>query len=204
VCCAPWQLRDLGNTIMDMELKEQKLLADLKNRCQKVGRGWSGTWLCRGWTGVSYGCGVWGVGWTEMGTALTLCALLCVSRVQVVELQMALDSKEEELKAAQKANKREQLAKLANEVWLPHPSLPPSQHTHACTCMPTSMAFPPSTLLHARWQVLKQNLELAEDRCQSFERVISELSREKQVGGSWEWEREVYMYIVFIGPLKHY
>ncbi len=35
---------------------------------------------------------------------------------QVVDLQMQLDTREEELRLAQKANKREKVAKMANEV----------------------------------------------------------------------------------------
>ena len=31
------QLRNQGSKIMDLEAKEQKMLNDLKNRCQKVG-----------------------------------------------------------------------------------------------------------------------------------------------------------------------
>lgn len=46
-------------------------------------------------------------------------------RHQVVDLQMQLDTREEELRLAQKANKREKVVKMANEVW----------HTVGCWCV---------------------------------------------------------------------
>lgn len=63
------QLRAKGQALVDMESREQKLLLDLKSRCQKV-----------------------------------------------VDLQELLDSKEEELKAASKAIKREKMTKMANDL----------------------------------------------------------------------------------------
>ena len=63
------QIHSQAEVIVELEMREQKLLTDLKNRSQKV-----------------------------------------------VELQMQLETKEEELKAASKAAKQNKMTKVANEV----------------------------------------------------------------------------------------
>jgi hypothetical protein len=111
-CLFHLQLRTKNLALVEMESREQKLLADLKSRCQKV---WF--FFVRIFVHGLRAC------WRALPfppppphhSPPSSTQTDPLAR-QVVELQEVLDAKEEELKASAKAVKREKMSKMANDV----------------------------------------------------------------------------------------